>query len=160
VISPGEKLNLQFRVKAVQGGVAKEVAFAELLTRPAVVSVHMKNNTPRCDRQNESFSARAADFERAGYQVIAVSRDTGGSHARYARSRGLPFTLVSDPGYAFARATQSLVEKSLYGRKYLGPERAAYVIDRDGTVLAVATDLEAKDPAAQVLALIRDVRAG
>jgi peroxiredoxin Q/BCP len=144
VISPGQRLDTGFRLKVVRDGVPKEVAFADLLTRRTIVSVYMRNNTPSCDRQNDSLVAHAARLDRAGYNLVAISRDTCGSHARYASAKEIHYTLASDPKDHFARAADSLVEKSMYGRRFVGPARAAYVLDRDGTVLAV---IEKIDPA-------------
>ena len=154
VISPGQKIDVSFRLKVVQGGIAKELTFADLLTRPTIVSVYMKNNTPSCDRQNDSLAAHAEEFDRAGYNLVALSRDTCGSHLRYARSKKINYTLASDPEYNFARAVDSLVEKSMYGRTFVGPARAAFVFDRDGTVLAVAPKIDAEDHARQLKELI------
>jgi peroxiredoxin Q/BCP len=157
VVSPGQKIKVDFPVQVLRDGIAKEVVFAELLTRPTIVSVYMKNNTPSCDRQNSSLAAHAADFDRAGFNLIAVSRDTCGSHARYARAKQIGYTLASDPDDHFARATDSLIEKSMYGRSFIGPARAAYVLDRDGTVLAVAPKVDRDDHAAQLKALINSL---
>src|SRR5690606_36049879 len=99
--------------------------------------VYMKNNTPSCDRQNDSLAEHAARFERLGYQLVALSRDTCGSHLKYAAKKNIGYLLASDPGDAFARATDSLVEKHMYGRTFVGPARAAYVIATDGMVKAV-----------------------
>jgi thioredoxin-dependent peroxiredoxin len=155
VVSPGEKIDVSFRLKVVRDGVAKEVEFGELLTRPTIVSVYMKNNTPTCDRQTASLAAHATEFDRAGFNLVAVSRNTCGSHARYAQTKQISFTLASDPDDHFARAADSLVTKSMYGRSFVGPARAAYVIDRDGTILAVAPKVDASDHAAQLRQLIK-----
>lgn len=155
MISPGARLALDFRVKIVRRSAIEEVHFGDLLTRRTLVSVYMKNKTPSCDRQTASLAAHAEEFERAGYTLIAISRDTAGSHRRRAAALGSEFTLVSDPDDQFARATDSLVEKSMYGRTFVGPQRAAYVLDRDGTVLAVAEKVDIADHAAQLRALIK-----
>ena len=126
----------------------------ELLTRRTVVSVYMRNNTPGCDRQNDSLVGHAKEFNSAGFNLVALSRDTCGSHRKYAAKKKIPYVLVSDPEDNFARATDSIVEKSMYGRKYSGPARAAYVIDTDGTVLAMAEKVDTKDHAAQLKALL------
>jgi peroxiredoxin Q/BCP len=155
MISPGQKPALGFKLQSLRDGVVKEMAFADLLKRRTIVSVYMKNNTPSCDRQNESLAGHAAKFNRAGYDLIAVSRDTCGSHAKYAAKKGIGYTLVSDPEDAFARATDSLVEKSMYGKKFVGPARAAYVLEPDGTVLAVVEKVDTADHAAQLLEVIK-----
>ena len=155
MVTPGQKLDLQFRLKVVHGGVAKEVKFADLLTRPTIVSVYMRNNTATCDRQNSSLAAHAAEFDRAGFNLVAISRDTPGSHLRYAQARKIAYTLASDPGDQFARAADALVEKSMYGRNFIGPARSAFVLDRDGTVLAVAASVDRMDHGAQLEELIK-----
>jgi peroxiredoxin Q/BCP len=139
----------------LQDGVVREVAFSELLTRPTIVSVYMRNNTPGCDRQNAGLVGEAARFAKAGYNLVAVSRDTIGSHERYAEAKGISYALVSDPKDSFAQATDSIVEKSMYGRKYTGPARAAYVLGKDGTVLAVAEKVDTAKHAEQLWELIK-----
>jgi len=154
MISPGQKLKTDFKLKIVRDGAPQEVAFSELLTRRTIVSVYMKNNTGSCDKQNDSLVAHAAEFATAGYNLIALSRDTCGSHLKYAAKKKIGYTLASDPGDLFAQAADSIVEKSMYGRTFLGPARAAFVVEKDGTVLAIAAKVDPADHAAQLRALI------
>lgn len=154
MISPGKRLKTNFKLKIVQDGAEREVTFAELLNRRTIVSVYMKNNTGSCDKQNDSLVAHAGEFARAGYNLVAVSRDTVGSHLNYAGKKKISYVLASDPGDLFAKAADSVVEKSMYGKTYLGPARAAFVLDKDGTVLAVAEKVDTADHAAQLRALI------
>lgn len=158
MISAGKKLKLNFKLKVVRDGVASEMAFADLLTRRTIVSVYMKNNSGSCDKQNDSLVARAAEFDRAGYNLLAVSRDTPGSHQKYAAKKKIAYPLVSDPDDLFSKAAGAIVEKSMYGKTFLGPARAAYVLDQDGTVLAVAEKVDTADHAAQLRALIAGLR--
>lgn len=157
MIAPGDKLDLDFRVKVVRDGEAKEMRFGDLLRRRTVVSVYMKNKTPSCDRQNDSLVAHAAEFASLGYDLVAISRDTVGSHQRYAALKRITYPLVSDPEDRFASATDSRVEKSMYGRTFVGPARAAYVIDPDGTVLAVIPKVDTADHAAQLRAALQSL---
>lgn len=154
MITRGRKIDTRLRLRIVRNGAQEEVSLGDLLTRRTVVSVYMKNNTPSCDRQNDSLAAQADAFDRLGYNLVALSRDTCGSHLKYAAKKGIPYALASDPDDAFARATDSVVEKSMYGRTFRGPVRAAYVLDRDGTVLAVIPKVDTKDHAAQVRAAL------
>lgn len=158
MIIPGQKLKLSFKLKVVEGDEEKEIAFKQLLTRRTVVSVYMKNNTPGCDRQNESLVGAADELDRAGCNLIALSRDTCGSHRKYAAKKGIRYVLASDPEDLFAQATDSVVEKSMYGRTFSGPQRAAYVLDPDGTVLAVIEKVDTKDHAAQLRAVLANLR--
>ena len=158
MISPGKKLKTNFKLKVVQDGAESEVAFSELLTRRTIVSVYMKNNTGSCDKQNDSLAAHAAAFAKAGYNLVAISRDTCGSHLKYAVKKKITYTLASDPDDLFAQAADSVVEKSMYGKTYFGPARAAFVLDKDGTVLAVAEKVDTADHAAQLKALIAGLK--
>lgn len=154
MIAIGQKLDTAFTLKIVRRGAVEEVVFADLLTQPVVVSVYMKNNTGSCDKQNDSLIAHADEFARLGYTLIALSRDTCGSHLKYAAKKAITYTLASDPDDAFAKATGSIVAKSMYGRSFLGPARAAFVIDTDGTVLAVIEKVDTKDHSAQIMAVL------
>jgi peroxiredoxin Q/BCP len=154
MIQPGKKLKTSFKLKIVRDGSEAEVAFKDLLTKPTIVSVYMKNNTGSCDKQNDSLAAHAEEFAKRGYNLVALSRDTCGSHLKYAAKKGITYTLASDPDDLFAKATDSIVEKSMYGKTYEGPARAAFVIAKDGTVLAVAEKVDTKDHAAQLHALL------
>lgn len=143
MVTPGHKLDLSFRVKAVRDGALQEVMFSELLARRTIVSVYMKNNTPTCDRQTASLARHADEFRRTGYDLIAISRNTAGAQLRYAAANRIPFTLVSDPEDKFACAADAMIQKSMYGRTFSGPARSAFVLDANGTVLAVVEQVHA-----------------
>ena len=152
----GDILDLSFEIKVVRPGAdaAEVVHFAELLTGPTVVSIYMRNNTGSCDKQNVALVADAAAIRDRGYEIIALSRDTGGSHARYAAKLGVDYPLVSDPDDHFGRAADVIVEKKLYGRTFAGPQRTAWVLDAVGTVLAVIEKVDAANHGEQVLAVL------
>lgn len=154
MITVGQKLKTNFKLKIVRDGAQSEVVFKDLLTKPTIVSVYMKNNTGSCDKQNDSLAEHAAEFAKLGYNLVAVSRDTCGSHLKYADKKKIAYTLASDPDDLFAKATDSVVEKSMYGKTFQGPARAAYVIGKDGTVLAVVEKVDTKDHAAQLKAVL------
>ncbi|MEX0608012.1 MAG: redoxin domain-containing protein [Balneolaceae bacterium] len=155
---PGQKIDTDFTITAVEKGEKKEVEFRELLDRPSVVSVYMKNNTSSCDRQNESLAEHSEWFEKNGYNLIAISKDTAGSHKKYANKKGINYTLVSDPETRFASATNSIVEKSMYGKKFEGPSRSAFVIDTDGTILAAIEKIDTKNHASELKELVESLK--
>ena len=157
MISVGEQINTNFTVKAVQEGQEQEVLFSELLTNPTIVSVYMKNNTGSCDKQTASLAEHASWFADQGYDLMALSKDTCGSHKKYADKQGISFTLLSDPDHAFAKATQSMVEKKMYGKVYEAPSRSAFVIDTDGTILAVIEKVNTKAHAEELKELVESL---
>ena len=124
MIVPGRKIDARFPLKIVEHGVLREVEFAALLTRPTIVSVFMKLKTPSCDRQVEALRTQSAGLASAGCNVIALSRDTARAQQRYALAHASSVVFASDPEDRFARATDSLVEKTMYGRVFIGPARA------------------------------------
>src|SRR5699024_1508748 len=146
-----------FTLDIVEDGEEKNVSFQKLLDRPAIVSVYMKNNTPGCDRQNESLADEASWFDKKGYNLIAVSKDSCGSHKKYAQKKDINYILASDPDYKFAQATDSIVEKNIFGKKYEGPSRSAYVIDTDGTILDIIPKVDTKHHAEELKEIINQL---
>lgn len=108
----------------------------------------------RTHRQLEQLKSVEKNLDTNGIGLIAVSRDMIGSHAKYAQKHGLAFTLASDPEYRFASAVDSLVEKKLYGRSYLGPSRSAYLISEKGVLLGLVEAVDSANHAGQALALV------
>ncbi|MEQ9265529.1 MAG: redoxin domain-containing protein [Balneolaceae bacterium] len=158
MIKTGAKIDTSFTLKVVAGNEEKELNFAELLDKPTVVSVYMKNNTGSCDRQTLSLAEESGWFTKEGYNLLAISKDTCGSHKRYATKQGINYTLASDPDYKFAEATDSLVEKKMYGKTFVGPSRSAFVIDTDGTILATIEKIDTKEHASELKSLVSGLK--
>jgi thioredoxin-dependent peroxiredoxin len=78
----------------------------------------MRNNTGSCDQQNDTLAAAAAAIRARGFEVVAVSRDTEGSHQKYAVKKKIDYSLVSDPDDKFAHAVDAVVKKFMYGKTY------------------------------------------
>lgn len=157
MIEPGKKIDTSFELDIVQNGEKKTVPFRTLLDRPTVVSVYMRNNTSSCDKQNRSLSEHARWFDDKGYNLIAISKDTCGSHKNYAKKLDINYTLASDPDYRFANATDSVIEKNMFGKTFEAPSRSAYIIDTDGTILGIIKKINAKAHAAELKKLIESL---
>ena len=158
MIETGTKMDPNFTLKVVQGGEEKEVNFADLLDKPTIVSVYMKNNTSSCDRQTLSLAEESEWFQKNGFNIVAISKDTCGSHKRYADKQGIDFILASDPEYKFATATDSVVEKKMYGKTFEAPSRSAFVIDSDGTILASIEKIDTKAHAEELKAQVNELK--
>lgn len=157
MVSVGDRVDTDFTLKVVQNGEEKEVSFKELLTRPTIVSVYMRNNTGGCDKQNHSLAEHASWFDEHGYNLIALSKDTCGSHKNYADKLGISYTLASDPDFKFAQATDSIVEKKMYGKTFDAPTRSAYIFDTDGTVLGIIDKVNTKAHAEELQELVESI---
>ena len=154
MISPGKKPKLNFKVDAVVDGQARNLAFSDLIDGPTIVSVYMRNNTSACDKQAAELGKNEKVLGKQGFRVVAVSRDACASHLKYAAKHGFKYTLVADPDDQFSKALDAIVEKSMYGKKYLGPLRAAYLFDASGKLIGLVPKVEAAEHGSQVLAAI------
>jgi len=154
MIEVGSKIDTDFTLDVVKDGEEQQVEFSSLLTRPTIVSVYMRNNTSGCDRQNKSLAENYDYFDEKGYNVVAISKDTCGSHKNYAAKLGINYTLASDPEFKFARATDSIVEKKMFGNTFDAPTRSAYVLDTDGKVLGLIKKVDTKNHAEELKELV------
>jgi thioredoxin-dependent peroxiredoxin len=154
MIQKGSKIDTDITLDIVQDGEEKSVKISELLSRPTVFSVYMRNNTSGCDRQNKSLAESADWFDQKGYNLVALSKDSCGSHKNYANKLGINYILASDPDFKFAETTKSIVEKKMYGKTFDAPSRSAFIIDTDGTVIGIIDKINTKDHAGELKELI------
>lgn len=99
---------------------------------PYVLYFYPKDDTPGCTKEACGFRDARAAFAKNGVKVLGVSPDSQASHARFAKKYGLPFTLLSDVDKTLATAYGVWVEKTNYGRKYMGIERSTFLVDAEG----------------------------
>ena len=119
--------------------------------QPLVLYFYPKDDTSGCTREAQDFTALAADFRKAGVKVIGVSRDPMKSHQKFIGKYDLAVPLVSDEDGGISNAFGTWVEKSMYGRKYMGMERATYLIGADGRVLKAWRKVRVPKHAEEVL---------
>jgi thioredoxin-dependent peroxiredoxin len=102
---------------------------------PLVLYFYPKDDTSGCTREAQDFTALADDFAKAGVKVVGLSRDPMKKHDKFIAKYDLKIPLASDEDGAISDAFGTWVEKSMYGRKYMGMERATYLIGPDGRVV-------------------------
>jgi len=125
--------------------------------RLLVLYFYPKDDTSGCTREAQDFTALARDFEKAGVTVVGVSRDAMKSHHKFIGKYGLAVPLASDEDGRISDAFGTWVEKSMYGRKYMGVERATYLIGADGRVLKAWRKVKVPGHAAEVLNTAREL---
>jgi peroxiredoxin Q/BCP len=113
------------------------VALSALKGQTVVLYFYPKDDTPGCTNEGKDFSALLPQFEKAGAVVIGASKDSLKAHAKFRAKYELKVELASDPEGQTIEAYGSWVEKSLYGRQYMGIDRSTFVIDREGVVQAI-----------------------
>ena len=121
-------------IPAVTVTIDDAVVSLATLGRPLVVYFYPKDDTAGCTTEAKDFSALADAFEAAGVTVVGISKDTPASHAKFAAKHGLAVRLGSDVEGAACEAFGVWVEKAMYGRKYMGIERATFLFGADGTL--------------------------
>lgn len=128
------------------------------LPRPLVVYFYPKDDTPGCTREAQDFSALAADFGAAGVSVLGVSRDTVAKHARFAAKHQLAVPLASDLDGSVTEAFGVWGEKQMYGRAYMGIERATFLFGPDGALVREWRKVKVPGHAEAVLEAARAIR--
>ena len=103
----------------------------------------------------QGFSARRADFEAAGAVVVGISKDSVKSHDKFRDKHGLDLVLLSDEGSDVTERFGAWVEKSMYGKTYMGIDRSTFLIDADGTVARVWRKVKVPGHVEEVLAATR-----
>ena len=150
MIEPGDKAP-NFRLPDQDGN---QVKLSGLRGQKVVLYFYPKADTPGCTTQAQGVRDRAADYDAAGAVVLGVSRDPVERIAKFADKHSLGFPLLSDADHAVAEAYGVWVEKSMYGRKFMGMQRATFVIDPKGKVTHVFPKVSPKTHDDVVLAAL------
>ncbi len=132
----------------------EDVSLESLRGNPVVLYFYPKDDTPGCTAQACGIRDQWDEFERRGAVVLGVSPDGESSHVKFKEKYGLPFTLLADEDHSISEAYGTWVEKSMYGKKYMGVERSTFVIDADGNVAKVMRKVKPDTHAADVLAVL------
>jgi peroxiredoxin Q/BCP len=147
-LKPGDKAPA-FKLATDGGG---EASLAGLKGTPFVLYFYPKDNTSGCTKEALDFTYYAKKFEALGVTLIGVSKDSVVSHDRFKSKHKLKLTLASDAKMKTAQAYGVWVEKSLYGRTYMGMERATFLIDAAGKIRQVWRNVKVAGHAEAVLA--------
>jgi len=127
------------------------VRLADFKGKTLVLYFYPKDDTSGCTSEAQAFTTAAGDFKKAGAAVVGVSKDSVKSHDKFKAKYELTFPLGSDAEGKAVEAYGVWVEKSMYGRKYMGIERATYLIDGQGRIAKVWRKVKVAGHAAEVL---------
>ena len=122
-----------------------------------VLYFYPKDDTSGCTREAQDFTALAGDYSRAGVKVVGVSRDPMKKHEKFISKYELAVPLASDEDGRISDAFGTWVEQSMYGRKYMGMERATYLIGADGEVVRAWRKVKVPGHAEEVLKASREL---
>ncbi|MEZ5708222.1 MAG: peroxiredoxin [Blastomonas sp.] len=119
--------------------------------RKWVLYFYPKDDTPGCTKEAQAFSALADEFSAAGVDVLGVSKDPPKKHGKFIEKYDLAVPLASDAEEGIANAMGVWVEKSMYGRTYMGMQRSTFLIDATGKVVRVWPKVKVAGHAEEVL---------
>jgi peroxiredoxin Q/BCP len=134
-----------------------KLKLSKLMGKPVVLYFYPKDDTSGCTLEAKDFSRLAPDFRKAGVEVIGVSPDSVESHAKFRDKYDLTIQLAADADKAAANAYGVWVEKSMYGRKYMGVERSTFLIDKAGRISKSWRKVKVPGHAEEVLAAAKAV---
>jgi peroxiredoxin Q/BCP len=143
-----------FTLAADGGG---RVSLGDFRGRKLVLYFYPKADTSGCTKEAQDFSALKKEFEKAGAAVVGVSADPTSAHDKVKTKYGLDVALASDESRKTVEDYGVWVEKSMYGRRYIGIERATFLIDKDGRIARVWRNVKVPGHAEEVLAAVKAV---
>jgi peroxiredoxin Q/BCP len=136
----------------------RTVDSAALKGKPYVLYFYPKADTPGCTKEACAFQEALPQLGEIGVEVIGVSKDKLKPIEKFAEKYGLKFPLASDETTHVAEDYGVWVEKSMYGRKYMGLERSTFLVDKDGVVAKVWPKVKVEGHAAEVLAAVKALK--
>ncbi|MDX5319655.1 MAG: thioredoxin-dependent thiol peroxidase [Bacteroidota bacterium] len=129
----------------------KEVQLSDYRGKKLVLYFYPKDDTPGCTAEACDLRDNYERFLQAGYAVLGVSPDAPKKHAKFIDKYDLPFDLLADEDHSVCEAYGVWVEKSMYGRKYMGVARTTFVIDEKGIITSIIDKVDTKAHTAQIL---------
>ena len=136
---------------------AGEVSLSGLKGHPFILYFYPKDSTSGCTKEALEFTRLFKKFSGLGIGVVGVSKDSVGSHDKFKTDYRLNVTLASDPDTKAAQAYGVWVEKSMYGRKYMGIERATFLVDAKGKIRLIWRRVKVPGHAEAVLAAAKSL---
>lgn len=137
-----------FKTKDQDGN---EISLSSLKGKKVVLYFYPKDMTPGCTAQACSLRDNYKALQKAGYEVFGISSDDEKSHRKFIEKEKLPFRLLSDTDKSVHGKFGTWIEKSMYGRKYMGTARVTFIIDETGVIREVIDKVDTKNHADQIL---------
>jgi peroxiredoxin Q/BCP len=134
-----------------------QISSAALKGKPYVLYFYPKDDTSGCTKEAVNFSAAKRKFAAAGVEIVGISKDSVESHAKFRKKYGLKIMLGSDAELKTASSYGVWVEKSLYGRRYMGMDRATFLVDAKGIIRHVWRKVRVPGHVEAVLSAAKDL---
>ena len=135
----------------LQASGGRTVSLADMSGKPFVLYFYPKADTPGCTKEAQAFQESLAELGEAGVDVIGLSKDSVKAQDKFAEKYGLHFPLASDPDGTVVEAYGAWVEKSMYGKSYMGIDRSTILVDKEGKVARIWRKVKVPGHAAEVM---------
>ena len=130
---------------------------SEMMGNNVIIYFYPKDDTPGCTKEACEFRDSLPDFSKSSSKIIGISKDTVAKHDKFKSKYALPFTLGADLEGAVCEAYGTWVEKSMYGRQYMGIERATFLVDKEGSVQGIWRKVKVRGHVEEVLAAVQNL---
>ncbi|MFC3414355.1 thioredoxin-dependent thiol peroxidase [Algoriphagus hitonicola] len=127
------------------------IKLSDFKGKKVILYFYPKDNTPGCTAQACDLRDNYEALQKAGYVVLGISSDSEKSHQKFIEKQELPFSLIADEDKKVHELYGTWVEKSMYGRKYMGTARTTFVIDEEGKIEEIIDKVKTKEHTAQIL---------
>jgi len=131
---------------------------ADFAGKTLVLYLYPKDDTSGCTKESQGFAESYTAFQAAGAEVVGLSKDSVKSHDKFKTKYGFPFTLLADEGTTLIAALGAWVEKSMYGRKYMGTDRSTFLVDGNGVIQRVWRKVKVAGHVDEVLDAVKAIR--
>ncbi len=142
----------------LEGMEGQPISPTDFRGQKLVLYFYPKDDTSGCTREAQDFTALASEFENAGAWILGISKDDAGKHRKFTDKYDLKVPLATDPDGSVCEAFGTWIQKSMYGRKYMGIERATFLVDQDGMVRRVWRNVKVPGHAEEVLEAARNLK--
>ena len=149
------KLNQKVTDFSLPSSSGEEFTLSEHQGEKVVLYFYPKDNTPGCTIQGQEYNSMRAQFKKLGAVVYGVSRDSLKSHDKFIEKFGFKFELLSDEDEKVCKIFDVIKEKNMYGKKVMGIERSAFVIDEDQKLIGEFRKVKAEGNAAEILQFLK-----
>jgi peroxiredoxin Q/BCP len=134
---------------------SESVSLTDFAGKKVVLYFYPKDNTPGCNAEACSFKDNYQFLTGKGFEVVGVSTDDEKSHKKFETKFELPFTLIADTDKAIVEKYGVWVEKSMYGKKYMGTSRKTFILDESQNIIAIIDKVDTKNASQQVLDVLK-----
>ena len=129
----------------------ESVKLSSFIGEKVVLYFYPRDNTPGCTAQACNLKDNFNELSRNGYKIIGVSSDSIISHKKFEEKYALPFHLISDEDKSIHKIYGTWIEKSMYGRKYMGTARWTFIVDENGIINNIIEKVKTKEHTDQIL---------